>query len=193
MKRKIKWVVLSVIVLIVGFHLARMAMFHFEPASFSQVPQHGQAFGGPELHKGGVGHFAKQHHSMMRGNQEILRSGQNGLMGESRMIVGNILSLLLPLVMIILGWILFKLGKKNKTKKTIGAILMFIGLWAFLPKWLMFLGLLGVGYYFYKTKKAPTFSAVGLSEQATAPSPKYDFLDEWERMINKEEKNNGNL
>lgn len=188
MKKKIKWVVLSVIVLIVGFHLAKMFMFPLEPVAFSKVTQHGQAIGAPHLHKGGMGPFVGNHDQLMRGHHEVFRGPGQRVMGESRMFIGDALSLLLPLAMVVLGWILFKLGKKSQTKKIIGGILLFLGLGALLPKWLMFLGLMGIGYYLYKTRNQQKFNTNSFVDFATIPSQKVDFLDEWEKTINKEDK-----
>lgn len=182
MKRKIKWVLIIVIAAVISFQIGKIAMFHFDSSSVGPFSQQGQAIGHPNFHKDGFGQISEPNRHMMHGHPRFMIERAGG------MFFGNFLSILLPLVMIVAGWILYKLGKQSKTKKIIGAILVFLGLWALLPKWLMFLGLLAGGYYFYKTRKKPDFSSESYSEFVNRPSQKLDFLDEWESKINKEDK-----
>lgn len=175
MKRKIKWILIIAIAAVISFQLGKIALYHFDVSTVGPFSQHGQAIGHPNLHKGGFGQFSEPNRHMMHGHSGFMNERREG------MFFGNFLSILLPLVMIMVGWILYKLGKQSRTKKIIGAILAFLGLWALLPKWIVFLGLLAAGYYFFKTRKAPDFSTAGYSEFVNMPSQKLDFLDEWER------------
>jgi hypothetical protein len=193
MKRKFIWIVLTVAIVLIGFHVAKMLMFHNEPVMFSKEVMHGQAFNGPHFKQGGMEGFGGQPGHMMKGHREMVKGPTPGLMGNSGRFVGNVFSVLFPLALAILGWVLFKLGKKGTIKRIIGAILLFLGLWALLPKWLIILGLLGMGYYFYKTRKEPVYSPAGFGDFTNVPSQTVDFLDEWEMRINKEGNNNGNL
>lgn len=180
MKRQFKWILIIIIAAVISFHLGKLALHHFDTSSVGSFSQKGHAIGHPNLHKGGFGQFNGPERHIMHGHHRAMMERNDG------MFFGSFLSILIPLAMLAAGWILYKLGKESKTKKIIGAILAFLGLWALLPKWLMFLGLLIAGYYFFKTRKKPEFSAAGYGD--FSPNQKLDFLDEWERKIYKEDK-----
>lgn len=181
MKRKFKWILIIILAAVISFHLGKIALYHFDPSSVGSFTQQGHALGHPNLHKGEFEQFNGPNRHMMHGHPRMMMDRNEGLF------FGSFMSILIPLAMIAAGWILYKLGKQNKAKKIIGALLAFLGLWALLPKWLMLLGLLIAGYYFYKTRKKPGFSAAGYGDFINSPNQKLDFLDEWERKIYKED------
>jgi hypothetical protein len=98
--------------------------------------------------------------------------------------------LVIGLTMVIIGWIVWKTTNRSRVWKWVGLAFMGFGLMALLPKILLIpLGLL-VAYVMYKqTKRQPVGNV--LNEELTSftvPTvQKYDFLDEWEKNIQKEE------
>ncbi|ANB60069.1 hypothetical protein [Anoxybacteroides amylolyticum] len=140
-------------------------------------PRHFQAFNGQPgmFHRGEFGehrHIAF-HHGI-----------HGGMMAGGWMIFG-MFALLFQLAMVVIGWIMWKTAKRSGWKWA-GMALMMASILALLPKVLLIPFVLVVAYMFYKkqqTKMREPF------EPMTVPiTPIHDFLDEWERNIQKEGK-----
>ncbi|NMD70491.1 PspA/IM30 family protein [Bacillus sp. DNRA2] len=68
------------------------------------------------------------------------------------------------------------------------AKLVFIGLLMLFPNWLALLFIVIGGYYWYKSRENADVSIDVSNEYVSVSTQKLDFLDEWERTINKEDK-----
>jgi hypothetical protein len=134
-------------------------------APMMEMPHHHGPFGGHHFHHGPRG----------------------GMMHPGRMMIFGWFPLLIQLTMIIIGWIIWKTA--NSGWKWVGLGVMGAGLVALLPKILLIPLALFAAYVLYKKKKQESFSST-LAEEwtlSTAPTMKRDFLDEWEKKIQKEE------
>lgn len=143
-------------------------------------PRHFQAFNGqPSMfHRGELGehrHFAFRHG--IRG----------GMMAGGWMIFG-VFALLFQLAMIAIGWIIWKTSKRSGWKWA-GIALMGIGVVALLPKVLLIPLALFVAYVMYKKRRTTNHIFNEEVVPFTVPTAQTsDFLDEWEKNIQKEEK-----
>lgn len=181
MKKRIIWFVIIAAAAMLIFHFATMALLNFGIGQAGQFSQHGQSFGLHGMQKGGFGHFGDSSRHMMGGHHSFTGTRDFGGMSSF------VFPLLFELGLIGAGFVIWKLSAKNKVLKWSGAGLVFIGLWALLPNWLVLLALIVGVYYWYKTRNAEDRPIV-TGDYLTVPTQKLDFLDEWERTIMKEEK-----
>lgn len=147
-----------------------------------------------------IGFDGRIHGMMMDGPRHIQSfHGKPGMMGEHRvfhhdmhhgMMAGGwmmfgVFALLFQLAMIAIGWVMWKTAKQSGWKWA-GVALMVAGLLALLPKVLLIPLVLFVAYMFYK--KRQTKPNAPLEPMTVPTTPIHDFLDEWEKNIQKEEK-----
>ena len=143
-------------------------------------PRHFQAFNGQHgmFHRGELGehrHFAFHH-------------GMRGGMMEGGWMIFGVFALLFQLAMIAIGWIIWKTSKRSGWKWA-GIALMGIGIVALLPKALLIPLALFVAYVMYKKRQPTTHVFNEDVVPFTVPTAQTsDFLDEWEKNIQKEEK-----
>lgn len=180
MKRKVLWFIGIAVCVLVVFQISKIAYFHLGQAPFgqgsTQVNHHVVMH---NFTKGNMGQFDGPRHGMEVQQRFVgVHQGQHGMLS----------SIFFDLGFIITGLALLKFSGKKALVKGIGAALLFVGLWTLLPNWLALLFLLIGGYYWYKTREEADSPINVISEYVSAPSQKLDFLDEWERSINKEEK-----
>ncbi|WP_147534730.1 hypothetical protein [Bacillus marasmi] len=180
MKKRILWFIGIAICALVVFHLSKMAFLHLGQAPFSQdITQVHHQVVMHSFDKGGLGHFNEPRHGI-----EV----HQRFVGGHHTHHGTFFPILFDLGLIIAGLALLKFAGKKSLVKGIGAALLFIGLWTLLPNWLALLFLLMGGYYWYKTREKAEETMDVISEYVSVPTQKLDFLDEWERSINKEVK-----
>lgn len=177
------WIIGIAVAAVILFQFAKIAVFHFNGTSFTHVSQQSQNFSPQGFHKGGFGQFD--------GSSRHMMGGHHGFANASGVQVNWFFTMLIELGLIGFGWVLWKLGSKNKLQKAIGGALLFIGVWALLPNWLVLFALIAGAYYWYRIRKNsenPTdFTGGSYQDFAMAPSKNLDFLDEWERTIKKED------
>ncbi len=110
------------------------------------------------------------------------------------------LTFIYKLVFITVGALLIGFGKLTKSLKITGVILLSLGVLWLLPNLLALPIILVIFYLLYKSIRAQDSSIEDLTLadlagfHADIENPAKDFLDEWEKMVRKEEKgHNGNL
>lgn len=175
MKKRLIWLIGMVVALFVVFQLSKMVFFHIGQGANQvgqQVAIHSFANGG------GYNHIDGPHHTMVM---------QQRIGGYQAHHTGSFFPFLLNLGLIIAGIALLKFASKKALVKGIGAVLVFVGLWTLLPNWLALLLIVIGGYYWYKTRENADVSIDVTNEYVSVPTQKLDFLDEWERTINKED------
>lgn len=146
MRKRIFWFLGIAVTAVILFQFAKMAVFHFNCSSVAQVSQQGKYFSAQGLHNGGFEQFNGPSQNMMMGGHERFANGNGGHENW-------FFPMLIDLGLIGFGWVLWKLGNKNKLQKSFGAALLFIGVWALLPNWLVLIALIAGGYYWYKSRK----------------------------------------
>lgn len=180
MKKRFIWMSIIVLVGIALFNLTKMVVFHISQPSISPFSIQEHHLSVYSFQSGGHGQFGESSRHMMRGAHRVeMGSGvQHHL----------ILPFLFNLGLVVFGLALYKLAAKKAIVKGIGVVLLGFGLLALLPNWLVLVAFIGGGYYWYKTKKSKETLGETTVDTIMVPSPKYDFLDEWERTIKKEER-----
>ncbi|WP_044894981.1 hypothetical protein [Bacillus alveayuensis] len=119
------------------------------------------------------GHGAFAHHRFPH---------RGGMMPPNGWMMFGLIPLLFQLAMIIIGWIIWKTANRSRVWKWAGLALIIIGFVALLPKILLIPLALFAVYVMYKQTKRPELSSV-----ITPTMQQRDFLDEWEKKIEKEE------
>jgi hypothetical protein len=181
-KRTIILLLLSAVIVYGAVHIGAFMNIGFgreyHNMPMMDMPRHHGPFGGYHdfaFHHGPRGEWMHQGGWMMFGFLPLLF---------------RLAMLVIGLTMVIIGWIVWKTTNRSRVWKWVGLAFMGFGLMALLPKILLIpLGLL-VAYVMYKqTKRQPVGNV--LNEELTSftvPTvQKYDFLDEWEKNIQKEE------
>lgn len=175
MKKRLIWLIGMAVALFVVFQLSKMVFFHIGQGA-NQV---GQQVANHSFATGGYNHIDGQRHAMVM---------QQRMGGYQVHHTGLFLPFLFDIGLIIAGITLFKYASKKALVKGIGALLIFVGLWTLLPTWLALLFIVIGGYYWYKTRENADVWIDFTNEYVSVPTQKLDFLDEWERTINKEDK-----
>lgn len=106
------------------------------------------------------------------------------------------LTFLCKLVFIAIGALLIGIGKRTKSLKVAGAVLLSMGVLWLLPDLLALPIILVIFYLLYKNIKAQassieeiTFAEIAADRFHSGPGfPAKDFLDEWEKTVRKEKK-----
>jgi hypothetical protein len=123
------------------------------------------------------GHGAFEHHRFPH---------KGGMMHPNGWMMFGLIPLLFQLAMIIIGWIIWKTANRSRVWKWAGIALMIIGFAALLPKILLIPLALFAAYFMYKQTKRPVLNEE-LPSVTTPAMQQRDFLDEWEKKIQKEE------
>ncbi|NMD70492.1 hypothetical protein HHO41_09330 [Bacillus sp. DNRA2] len=176
MKKRLIWLIGMVVALFIVFQFSKMVFFHLGQGT-SQVGQ--QVVIHNFANSAGYNHFDGPHHTM------VMQQRMGGYQAHHP---GSFLPFLLDLGIIIAGIALFKFANKKTLVKGIGALLVFIGLLMLFPNWLALLFIVIGGYYWYKSRENADVSIDVSNEYVSVSTQKLDFLDEWERTINKEDK-----
>lgn len=137
---------------------------------------HGMMMDGPR-------HIRAFHgHPGMADGPRVFQAG--GMMAGGWMVFG-VFALLFQLAMIAIGWIVWKTAKQSGWKWA-GMALMGVGIIVLLPKVLLIPFVLFAAYMLYKKRQAKTSES--FEPMAMPITPIHDFLDEWEKKTEKEEK-----
>jgi hypothetical protein len=107
---------------------------------------------------------------------------RGGMMPPHGWMMFRFIPLLVHLAMIMIGWVIWKTANRSHVWKWAGLAFMVIGFVALLPKILLIpLGLFAVYAIYKQTKRRE------LPSLTTPIMQQRDFLDEWEKKIQKEE------
>jgi hypothetical protein len=128
------------------------------------------------------GHGAFEHHRF------AFHHGphRGGMMPPNGWMMFGFIPLLFQLAMIMTGWGIWKTANRSRAWKWTGLAFMIIGFVALLPKILLIPFALFAAYVMYKQTKRPVFNEE-LPSLTTPIMQQRDFLDEWEKKIQKEE------
>lgn len=178
--KKGKWLVWALIT-VAAFVIARMAFQHFN------------VFGGNGLHSQSLTPFQGNGFSQdgrFHGGEGFHKMGGRG---HGHMYGFGWMNILLETGLFAAGWVIWKLASGNRIRKWIGLALMAFGAVLLLPKVLILPLILVAAYFAYKIKRNGDASSASHAQTeavnlSSLDSQKFDYLDQWEHNISKEEK-----
>lgn len=111
----------------------------------------------------------------------------NGIVGQSFIHLYGMVAFMAPILLIVLGFIIWKKAQNNRLKKWVGLSLLAIGLIVLLPKFILIPLTLIVAYMVYKSKKNLDVSDFTYEVNGQVVKTNSDYLDDWEKKVKMEE------